>query len=179
MKRFVENEQIGVLDEGACQEAQTLFSAGELEESAVGNSFDAEALHPFLTFCPFLRPRAMIQTDRIRKTGSHNVDGGNVLLISAMELGRNIADVLLDLPDALSAAAFASEEFNVAGIALRVVGADEREQRALAGAVLAAKRPTVALVHHPVQVLQDRTVAVAYGDIVETENLRTSVIGYR
>ena len=119
VKRFVKNKQIGILDEGARQKTQTLLAAGEFEERAVGNCFDAETLHPLLTLSALLGTGTMIETDGIREAGSHNVDGGNVLLISAMEFGRDVADVLLDLPDALSGASLASEEFDVAGVALR------------------------------------------------------------
>lgn len=43
---LVEDEQLGVLDEGAGQEYQALLAAGELQEGAVGKVFDAKEAHP-------------------------------------------------------------------------------------------------------------------------------------
>lgn len=46
MQRFVQDKHFGILDKGSCQEAQTLFATGELQESTVSYVAYAKYVHP-------------------------------------------------------------------------------------------------------------------------------------
>lgn len=43
---LIEDEEVGVFDEGTGEEYEALLAAGELEEGAVGEVTDAEDVHP-------------------------------------------------------------------------------------------------------------------------------------
>ena len=109
---LVEDEEVGGFDEGAGEEAEALRAAGHTEEGAVCEGVDAETSHPGETGLALLGPRTNVES-------SH---------ISAMHLWTDVADMALDVPDAFSRAAFSTKEFNITGVGLWVVGADEAEE---------------------------------------------------
>jgi hypothetical protein len=49
------------------------------------------------------------------------------MMIGTMHLGRDIANMALDLPDALARTSFPAKQTDVTGIGLRIVGANEGE----------------------------------------------------
>ena len=76
----------------------------------------------------------------------------------------------LDVPDAFARPATEPEEADVAGVGLRVVGTDERQQRRLAAAVLPREGPPLAVPYLPVEVVEDGAVAVAYAHLVHLDD---------
>ena len=52
---LVKDEEFGVFDEGAGEQAEALLAAGEFEEGALGDVSDAENFHPFVTEGHLLR----------------------------------------------------------------------------------------------------------------------------
>ena len=102
---FVQDEQLGVLDEGAGQEAEALLAAAEGEEGASLQVADAEGLHPPTAGVQFLRLGATVEADAVVQAAGHDIQGGQVLEVGAVHLGADVADVALDFPDALARAA--------------------------------------------------------------------------
>ena len=86
---------------------------------------DAKDIHPLATDVVFCLFGLGIETDGVLQSTGYDTDGGDVLAVAAVHLWRHVADMLLDVPDAVAAAAFVSEECDVAGIALWIVGTDE------------------------------------------------------
>ena len=126
VKRFIQYEQFRVFDKGSSQEAKALFSARELEESLVLQMLYAKDSHPLSADISLLWSGTAIETYAIRQTACHDVYGWQVAEVCSVHLGRDIADVFLNLPDAFSCATSVSKEFYIASIALRIVGAYER-----------------------------------------------------
>ena len=84
--------------------------------------------HPEQTHFPILFFRTLVETDRIVKSACHNIYGRNVLQISPVHLWADVADMLLDFPYTLAAAALAVEQSDVAGIALWIVGTNQTQE---------------------------------------------------
>ena len=124
---FVEDEQIRRFDEGTCQEAETLFAAADAEERAVGQVLDAEASHPHEARLALFRARTHIEPHAVVEPAGNDIYGGQVAHVASVHLRADVADVAFDVPDALACASAAPEEFDVAGVGLRIVGTNEAE----------------------------------------------------
>ena len=120
---FVKNQELWVLDEGSCQENQALLATGEFEEP--------EDLHPETALVHILVLWFDVETHGIHQSAGYDTDGWQISLIGAMQLWRNVADMLLDVPDALAASSWITKEGDVAGVTLWVVCADKAQQRRL------------------------------------------------
>ena len=86
---------------------------------------DAKDVHPLAADGVFCLFGLGIKSNRVLQPTCHDTDGGDVLTIAAVHLWRHVADMLLDVPDAVATASLVSEECDVAGIALWIVGTDE------------------------------------------------------
>lgn len=127
---LVEDEQLWVFDEGTGNEHEALLAAGQLQKRAVGQLFDAEDAHPRAALFQLVGCGTDVKPYGVLESAGDDADGGDVTMIGTGELWRHIADVTLDVPDADAALApLVSEELYVAGIALWVVGTNERQQR--------------------------------------------------
>ena len=168
---LVEDEQFGVLDKGSGQEAEALLAAAQAQKGVVRQMVDTEDAHPAETGVALLGTRTYVETHGVAQPAGHDVDGREVLHVGAVHLGAYVADVSLYLPDTLARAAAVAEELYVTGVGLRIVGTDEREQRALSTAVGAAQRPSLALAHRPVQLAQDGAFAIADAHAAEAQYL--------
>lgn len=173
MEGLVEDEQGGIFDKGARQEAESLLTAGEGEEHAVAQVFDAENAHPEETGVDLLGSWALVEADGIVKAGGDDVDGGAVLLVGTVELGADETDVLLDLPDGLTGATSTAEEGDVAGIGRWMIGTDEAEQGALAGSIASLECPMVATMNGPVETIVESTGGLGEleGEVAEGDDL--------
>ena len=80
---------------------------------------------------------------------------------------REEADAALDVPDAFAGAASAVEDGDVVAVRLRIVGADEAQQRTFSRPVRAEQRPAFAVTDCPVDVVEDDGFAVAHTAIVQ------------
>ena len=131
-----------------------------------------EQAHPPQALLALVGRGTDIETHRVLETARHNMQRWQVAMVAAVHLGRDVAYASLDVPDAHACLALTvAEESDVAGVALWVVGTDEREQRGFAGSVLAGEGPVLALTDSPVEVAQDGALAVADGDVVEADDL--------
>ena len=102
MKGFVENEEIGRFDEGSRQQYQALFATRHLEELTISQMLDAKGFHPFQATLFLHLRRTGVETNGIFQSTGHNLDGRDVLLVASMHLGRYVADMFLDITDALA-----------------------------------------------------------------------------
>lgn len=128
VQRFIENQQVGVLDKGASQQAQTLLATGQLQESSVCQMTDAEYLHPMHATFLLLGARTEIETNGVGQAACHDVYGGYVLDVCTMHFGTDVSDAPLDVPNAFACASPMPEKTDVAGIALWIVGTDKAQQ---------------------------------------------------
>ena len=98
-----------------------------------------------------------------------------------MHFGTHITDVLLDFPDTLAAAPFATEQRNIAGIALRIVSTNQTKQGRLPCPVFAAECPLFAALHRPVEFFQNHPFSVTDTYLVQIYNVlcMKQVIGIR
>ena len=151
MQGFVEDEEFGVFDESPGQEAEALLTAAEAKERCVGHLFDAEDMHPSQAGSSPLWTRTDIESDGVTQSAGYHVDGWNVFKVCSMHFGADVTDVSLYLPDALARATTPPEELDVAGVGLRIVGTDQAEQSAFAGAVSATQGPSLAFANGPVE----------------------------
>ena len=155
MQRLVEDQQLRVFDEGPRQEHETLLAAGELQECPLFQALKSEHRHPEAAGVVFALVRFDIESHAVFQSACHDSDGREVTLISAVHFRRHVADMLFDVPNALSASTVLIEETDVAGIALWVISADEAQQCRLTGTILSAERPVLTIVHCPVEILED------------------------
>ena len=125
---FVKNQELWVLDEGSCQENQAVLTTGEFEEPDLFFSFETEDLHPETALVHILVLWFDVETHGIHQSAGYDTDGWQISLIGAMQLWRNVADMLLDVPDALAASSWITKEGDVAGVTLWVVCAYQTEQ---------------------------------------------------
>ena len=84
--------------------------------------------------------------------------------------------MLLDVPDTLAAATRITEEGDVAGITLRVVCTYQTQQGTLSGSVLSAQRPTLTIVHGPIQILQDDALAILNANLVHLDHFLALIL---
>ena len=102
MKGFVENQQIGRFDKGSRQQYQTLFATRHLKELTISQMLDVKDIHPFETTLFLHLRRTGVEANGIFQSAGHNLYRRDVLFVTPMHLGRYVADMFLDIPDALS-----------------------------------------------------------------------------
>ena len=88
---------------------------------------DAEYAHPPSAFLAFGFICSGVETYGILQSACHHLYHRDVMMIGTMHLGRDIANMALDLPDALARTSFPAKQTDVTGIGLRIVGANEGE----------------------------------------------------
>ena len=125
---FVEYQQLRVFHKGTRQQNQSLFATRQLQEPAFCQMTDAKDVEPPAALFVVLLIRHRIQTNGVHESAGHNANGGQVALVGTVHLGRHIADVFLDVPDALARTSWTVEQRDVAGIALRIVCTHQRQQ---------------------------------------------------
>ena len=172
MEGFVEDEQVRGFYEGSSQETKTLLATADAEKGAVRQMLDAEASHPRKTGLALLGAGSDVEPYTVVEPTGNNIYGRKVAHVGTIHFGADITDVLLDVPDALTRAAAASEQFDIAGIGLGIVGAYEAEECALAGTIGTLQRPMFATMHRPREVAENGALAIADGDLGKTEEGR-------
>ena len=129
MQRLIEYQQFGVFHKRPGQQYQTLFAIANPQEQTVGQVRYTESFHPLQAYLPLLRFGAYIQSDGIVQPTCHDVDGRQVLRVGTVHLRTYIAYVFLNVPNALTSTTLLTKQTHIAGIALRIVGTDDAEQR--------------------------------------------------
>ena len=123
---------------------------------------DAEHAHPSVAYLLLLWPWLGVESHRIMQSAGHYIECPHVPHVCSVHLGTYISDVALDLPNTFSRPSPMTEEGYGAGVTLGIVGTDQTEQCALARTVCSAQCPTLALMHSPMQILENGTRAVTY-----------------
>lgn len=162
MHRLVKQKQWRILYEGSGYQAHALFSTGQRKEIPLCKRCYAEAFHPFQTFHPPAFIRSAAESDGVEEAACNDVQCRNVPVIGTVHLRGDVADIPFYVPDAFPGSAPAPEKLYITGITLRVVGADEAQQRAFAGAVVSGQSPVLPLPYLPVQIAQDCPVPISY-----------------
>ena len=125
MQGLVQDDQLWVFDKGTGQQRQTLFTTRQLQEGTVCQRGNAKDVHPPATALIVLWGRYGIESDGVHQTTGHNADDRQVALVRTVHLRGHIANVLLDVPDALPGTSRTVKQGDVTGIALWIVGTDE------------------------------------------------------
>ena len=124
--RIVDHQRaLAVLDERAGEQAQPLLAAREPQVRPVGESADTEYFHPLAAGSQLLFRCMHEQSYSIEQPAGDDVQRGQVLEISPVHFRADVSYVFLYVPDAFSGTPSVTEQLDVAGIALRVVGADK------------------------------------------------------
>ena len=79
-----------------------------------------------------MRRSALVEADAVEKTAEQHLLNAAADAVVAVQPRRDDADVLLDVPDRLAAAAPPAEQVQVIAVGLRVVASDHLEQARLA-----------------------------------------------
>ena len=110
VKRLVEDQQVGTFHESPGHQNQSLLTTRHLEEFAVGQMPDTEYVHPFQTLVFFLLRRCEVKPYGVFQSAGHNLQRRDILFVAPVHLGRDVADMFLDVPDALTRTALVSEQ---------------------------------------------------------------------
>ena len=170
--RFIQDEQFRILDEGAGKQAEALLAAGQSQIGAVRQVFNAKKGHPFPAALQLSGAGMQAQADRVEKAAGDDLQGREVLPVSPVHLGADIADVALDFPDTFPRAARVPEQGDLAGVGLGIVGADQGQEGGFAGTVFPTDRPMLSFPDDPVQAVEDCTGAVADRHGIAAHDLR-------
>ena len=127
VKGLVEDKQFGVFHEGSRQQHKSLFATRELKERTLLETFQSEDVHPETTDVVVALVGFHVQSYAVLQSACYDAYRGQVLSVGAVHLRRYVAYVFLYVPDAFSRASLSSEETDVAGISLWVVGTYQRE----------------------------------------------------
>ena len=111
------------------------------------------------------------------QSAGYDVYGREVFQVCTVHFRTDVTDMPFDVPNALSRTSFPSEQFDVAGVALRIVGTYQTEKGGFPGTVFAAQSPFLVLLHRPVQVFQDGALSVTDAHVVEPQHATLRVRG--
>lgn len=125
VQRFVEYQQVGLFYKSPRQKYKSLLTARHLQKLPLLQMADAKGVEPFAALYPLCFCGTRVESHGVFQSAGHNLDGGDVLAVAAVHLWRNVADVAFDVPDALARTALMSEERDVAGVALWIVGTNQ------------------------------------------------------
>ena len=87
MKRFVENQQLGVLYESPCHENDALLAARQMQERTLGQVVDAKETHPPQTLLTLFTRRTDVEPDGVFQSAGYDVKGRQVAVVAAVHLG--------------------------------------------------------------------------------------------
>ena len=130
---------------------RTADAAGESQIRPLRQSFDTEDSHPFAAPCQLFRTGVQAKADRVEKAAGDDVQRREVFPISPVHFRADIADMTLNFPDALTRPAGMPEKGDLAGVCLRIVGADQGQEGGLAGAVFSADGPMFPFPDNPTE----------------------------
>ena len=88
-----------------------------------------------------------------------------------MHLRTHIADVFLNVPDTLPCATLPSEEGNITGIRLRIIGTYQAKQGALSRTIGTTQSPLLPTLYRPIQCFQDGAILVTDAYFVQANHL--------
>ena len=172
MQGFVQDIQRRVLDKSAGDKTQALFPAGEPQKRFFGQMSDPELLHP----CPGQRPLPFgwtpVETFRVKMSAGHDIQRRGIHPEGPVQFRTYESDAAFDVPDTLPAPPWTAEEFDIMGIGLGIVGADEAQKRTLTAAVGPGERPMLPFPDGPGQRFQDHAVPVPDRHVPQPDDRR-------
>ena len=161
--RFVEDQQRRVLDHGPGDERQALLAERQPGEWLIGAAVHAEECQPVVGDGLLCVGAPGVEADAVVEAGDDDVLQAGADPVLPLQRRGHVADVLLDLPDALAGAALEAEDVDVVHVALGMIAGDQREQAGLAASVRSADLPVLVGLDRPVEVFEDEVVGVANG----------------
>ena len=117
-----------------------------------------------------LRARTHIKPYTVVQARGHDLYCRKVFHVSAMHLGRYVADAALDVPDTLTCTPTTTEETDITGIRLRVIGTYESKQRRLAATITPMQCPALTAPDLPAQMFKNRMRAIAQRNIMQGDD---------
>lgn len=136
LQRFIEDQQGWMLHQRADDKRQPLLSPRQTVKRRVGGALiDAENIQPLLHQLMLLVGDRLINADRVKIARQDDVADVGADPVVQMQAAADVADMLFNIPDGLTAAAPAAKEREIVAVALRMIPGDQAQQRRFTGAV--------------------------------------------
>ena len=119
----------------------------------------------FLMFLLFKKDTAL--QNGLYFTRNNYVFAAGADAILPLQSGGDIADKLLDLPDAFAVTALKAKHKNIVGVALRMIPRDQGQDAGLTTPVGATQLPVLTRLDRPVELIDDHGVAVLNRRLLE------------
>ncbi len=136
LQRFIEDQQGWMLHQRADDKRQPLLAPRQTVKRRVGGALiDAENIQPLLHQLMLLVGDRLINADRVKIARQDDVADVGADPVVQMQAAADVADMLFNIPDGLTAAAPAAKEREIVAVALRMIPGDQAQQRRFTGAV--------------------------------------------
>lgn len=146
LQRFIEDQQGWMLHQRADDKRQPLLAPRQTVKRRVGGALiDAENIQPLLHQLMLLVGDRLINADRVKIARQDDVADVGADPVVQMQAAADVADMLFNIPDGLTAAAPAAKEREIVAVALRMIAGDQAQQRRFTGAVGTDDLPVVRL----------------------------------
>ncbi len=150
LQRFIEDQQGWMLHQRADDKRQPLLAPRQTVKRRVGGALiDAENIQPLLHQLMLLVGDRLINADRVKIARQDDVADVGADPVVQMQAAADVADMLFNIPDGLTAAALAAKEREIVAVALRMIPGDQAQQRRFTGAVGTDDLPVFAWIHGP------------------------------
>lgn len=150
LQRFIEDQQGWMLHQRADDKRQPLLAPRQTVKRRVGGALiDAENIQPLLHQLMLLVGDRLINADRVKIARQDDVADVGADPVVQMQAAADVADMLFNIPDGLTAAAPAAKEREIVAVALRMIPGDQAQQRRFTGAVGTDDLPVLAWIHGP------------------------------
>ncbi len=139
-----------MLHQRADDKRQPLLAPRQTVKRRVGGALiDAENIQPLLHQLMLLVGDRLINADRVKIARQDDVADVGADPVVQMQAAADVADMLFNIPDGLTAAAPAAKEREIVAVALRMIPGDQAQQRRFTGAVGTDDLPVFAWIHGP------------------------------
>lgn len=150
LQRFIEDQQGWMLHQRADDKRQPLLAPRQTVKRRVGGALiDAENIQPLLHQLVLLVGDRLINADRVKIARQDDVADVGADPVVQMQAAADVADMLFNIPDGLTAAAPAAKEREIVAVALRMIPGDQAQQRRFTGAVGTDDLLVFARIHGP------------------------------
>ena len=159
---FVEDEQRGLLDEGAGDQGEALLAVRQMLERHVALFAETHERQPALGVLQLRGGRLVIEADGVEEAGNDDLHRGACHAVVAVQLRAHNAEALLEFPDGLTAATPFAEQGEVVAVALRVVAGEQAQQGRFAGAVGPGQQRVAAVLDSEFDAAEDDRTVVGH-----------------
>ena len=150
LQRFIEDQQGWMLHQRADDKRQPLLAPRQTVKRRVGGALiDAENIQPLLHQLMLLVGDRLINADRVKIARQDDVADVGADPVVQMQAAADVADMLFNIPDGLTAAAPAAKEREIVAVALRMIPGDQAQQRRFTGSVGTDDLLVFARIHGP------------------------------